>query len=115
MKYWTYYVYTTVIASDQIAIIAITVYIETFVTGFWKTDQNLIVTLGLIHFIGPANGYTRTLHIYTVPLLGLVDWSAFLKPVLLTCKFTTGTMGRMDGAIWKAWVWNSSQWWGDFS
>ena len=28
-------------------------------TGFWKTDQ--IVTLGLIHFIGQINGYTRTL------------------------------------------------------
>ena len=34
-----------------------------FVTEFWKTDQ--IVTLGLFHFIGPANGYTRTLHIYS--------------------------------------------------
>ena len=33
------------------------------VTGFWKTDQ--IVTLGLFHFIGPANGYTHTLHIHT--------------------------------------------------
>ena len=34
-----------------------------FVTGFWKTDR--IVTLGLFHFIGPANGYTHTLHIRT--------------------------------------------------
>ena len=32
------------------------------VTGFWKTDR--IVTLGLFHFIGPANGYTYTLHIH---------------------------------------------------
>ena len=32
-------------------------------TGFWKTNQ--IVTLGLFHFIGPDNGYTRTLHLYT--------------------------------------------------
>ena len=30
------------------------------VTGFWKTEQ--IVTLGLFHSIGPATGYTRTLH-----------------------------------------------------
>ena len=29
-------------------------------TGFQKTDQS--VTLGLFHFIGPANGYNRTLH-----------------------------------------------------
>ena len=35
-----------------------------YVTGFWKTDR--IVTLGLFHFIGPANGYTHTLHIHTV-------------------------------------------------
>ena len=35
-----------------------------FVTGFWKTDQ--IVTLGLFHFIGSANGYTCTLHINSV-------------------------------------------------
>ena len=34
-----------------------------YVTGFWKTDQ--IVTLGQFHFIGPANGYTHTLHIHT--------------------------------------------------
>ena len=37
-----------------------------FVTGFWKTDQN--VTLGLFHFIGQTNGYTRTLHIHSVSI-----------------------------------------------
>ena len=36
---------------------------QSFVTGFWKTDRN--VTLGLFHFIGPANAYTHTLHIRT--------------------------------------------------
>ena len=36
---------------------------RTHATGFWKTDQ--IVTLGLFHFIGPANGYTCTLHIHS--------------------------------------------------
>ena len=40
------------------------VYNYVYVTGFWKTDR--IVTLGLFHFIGPANGYTHTLHIHTV-------------------------------------------------
>ena len=29
------------------------------VTGYWKTDQ--IVTLGLFHFIGPANSTTHAL------------------------------------------------------
>ena len=51
------------------------------VTGFWKTDQN--VTLGLFHFIGQTNGYTRILHI-TVSVSGLVDWSAFLEQLLPT-------------------------------
>ena len=36
---------------------------DTFVTGFLKIDR--IVTLGLFHFIGPANGYTCTLHIHS--------------------------------------------------
>ena len=37
-----------------------------YVTGFWKTDQ--IVTLGLLHFIGPAIilvNYTHTLPIHS--------------------------------------------------
>ena len=34
-----------------------------YVTGFWKTNRN--VTLGLFYFIGPTNGYTFTLHIYS--------------------------------------------------
>ena len=36
------------------------------VTGFWKTDQS--VTLGLFHFTGQTNGYTRTLHIHSVSI-----------------------------------------------
>ena len=39
-----------------------------FVTGFWKTNQN--VTLGLFQFIGPANDYTHTLPIHTA-IVGL--------------------------------------------
>ena len=54
-----------------------------YVTGFWKTDQ--IVTLGLFHFIGPANGHTRTLHIHSANtrLGGLVCFSraSFADPV----------------------------------
>ena len=37
-----------------------------YVTGFWKTNQ--IVTLSLFHFIGPTNGYTRTLHIHSASI-----------------------------------------------
>ena len=44
-----------------------------FVNGFWKTNQ--IVTLGLFHFIGPANGYTCTLCIHSA-ITRLSDWSA---------------------------------------
>ena len=43
--------------------IYVCMYIYIYVTGFWKTDRN--VTLGLFHFIGPANAYTHTLHIRT--------------------------------------------------
>ena len=50
----------------------------------WILETDQIVTVGLFHFIGPANGYIRTLHIYTVPLPGLTDWSAFLEQVLPT-------------------------------
>ena len=52
-------------------------------TGFWKTDQ--IVTLGIFHFIGPANCYTCTLHIHSaITRFGyLVCFSraSFAKPV----------------------------------
>ena len=34
-----------------------------FVIGSWKADQN--VTLGIFHFIGPANSYTHTVPIYS--------------------------------------------------
>ena len=54
-----------------------------YVTGFWKTDR--IVTLGLFHFIGPANGYTCTLHIHSAVtrLDGLVCFSraSFANPI----------------------------------
>ena len=33
-----------------------------YVTGFWKTDRN--VTLGQLHFLGPANSHTHTLSMH---------------------------------------------------
>ena len=52
-------------------------------TGFWKTDR--IVTLGIFHFIDPANGYTCTLHIHSAITRfgGLVCFSraSFADPV----------------------------------
>ena len=33
-----------------------------YVTGYWRTDHN--VTLGQLHFIGPANSHTHTLAIH---------------------------------------------------
>ena len=38
-------------------------YTHIYVTGIWKTDQ--IVTLGLLHFTGPANSYTHALPIHS--------------------------------------------------
>ena len=34
----------------------------TNVTGYWKTDQN--ITLGQLHFLGPANSHTHTLSMH---------------------------------------------------
>ena len=34
----------------------------TFVTGYWKTDHN--VTLGQLHFIGPANSHIHALSMH---------------------------------------------------
>ena len=63
-----------------------------------KTDQ--IVTLGLFHFIWPANRYTCTLHIHSAitRLGGLVCFSraSFADSVGL-CEFTTETMGLAMG------------------
>ena len=54
-----------------------------YVTGFWKTNR--IVTLGLFHFIGLADGYSCTLHIHSAiaRLGGLVCFSraSFADPV----------------------------------
>ena len=56
---------------------------QSFVTGLWKTDQ--IVRLGLFYYIGPANGYTCTLHIHSAitRLVWLVCFSraSFTHPV----------------------------------
>ena len=35
---------------------------NTYVTGYWKTDHN--VTLGQLHFIGPANSHTHALSMH---------------------------------------------------
>ena len=36
--------------------------LSTYVTGYWKTDHN--VTLGQLHFIGPANSHTHALSMH---------------------------------------------------
>ena len=41
---------------------AIVTYICIYVTGFWKADRN--VTLGQLHFLGPANSRTHTLSMH---------------------------------------------------
>ena len=72
------------------------------VTGFWKTDQ--IVTLGLCHFIGLANGYTHTLHIHSaITSLGLLvcfSRASFANPVNLRLR----QWDPWGCYAWKAWV-----------
>ena len=51
------------------------------VTGFWKTNQ--IVTLGIFHLSVQLMA-TLVYYTYTVQLLGLADWSAFLERLLPT-------------------------------
>ena len=65
------YIYVTVLDSIY----------NTYVTEFLKTDQN--ATLGLLHFIVPANSHINTLLVY-YSISGLADWSAFLEWVLPT-------------------------------
>ena len=49
---------------------------HSYVTGFWKTNQ--IVTLSILfHYIVPANNYTH--YPFTVPLPSLTDWFVFIE------------------------------------
>ena len=56
-------------------------------TGFWKTDRN--VTLGQLHFLGPANGHTHTLSMHCsntrlscLVCFSRVDFADRVKPQL---------------------------------
>ena len=64
-----------------------------YVTEFWKTDQ--IVTLGLFHFIGPANDYTCTLYIHSI-ITGL-GW--------LVCFSRVSFANRINSwlRLWDSW------------
>ena len=53
--------------TDTHTYIRIHVHEHTIVTGIWKADQNF--TIGILHFIAPANGYTHT---YTTQYLFMV-------------------------------------------
>ena len=72
-------------------------------TGSWKTEQ--IVTLGLFHFIDPANGYTRTLHIHSTitRLGGLVCFSrvSFADPVNSSLRQWDPWGRYMEGMVLK--------------
>ena len=41
---------------------AMGIWANAYVTGFWKTDQN--ITIGQLHFLGPANSHTHTLSMH---------------------------------------------------
>ena len=50
--------------------------LTTYVIGYWKTDHN--VTLGQLHFIGPANSYTHALSMYHC-IIGLSQLVCFSR------------------------------------
>ena len=52
-----------------------------FVMGLLENRLNCHTRPGLFHFIGPLMA-TRVHYTYTLPLQGLVDWSAFVERVL---------------------------------
>ena len=64
-----------------------------YVTGFWKTDWNVI--LGLFHFISPANSYTHTLSIH----------SAITRLSWLDCFSTVTFTGHVKSQLrqWGPW------------
>ena len=71
----------------------------TNVTGFWKTSHN--VTLGQLHFLGPANSHTHTLsmHCCNTRLSRLVcfsraDFTDHVKPQLRQWEPWRGLDGR---------------------
>ena len=65
----------------------------TYVTGYWKTDYN--VTLGQLHFIGPANSHTRALSMHWC-ITGL-SW--------LVCFSRAGFADRVKSRLrqWDPW------------
>ena len=72
-------------------------FICTYVTGYWKTDHK--VTLGQLHFIGPANSHTHALLHYWAKLTSLLSRDAFADRVK-----SRQTMGPMEGTRWEVWV-----------
>ena len=64
-----------------------------YVTGYWKTDHN--VTLGQLHFIGPANSHIHTLSMHRC-IIGL-SW--------LVCFSRAGCADRVKSRLrqWDPW------------
>ena len=64
-----------------------------YVTGYWKTDHN--VTLGQLHFIGPANSHTHALSMHHC-IIGL-SW--------LVCFSRAGFADRVKSRLrqWDPW------------
>ena len=78
------------------------VHTKKYVTGFWKTNQN--VTLGQLHFLGPTNSHTHTLsmHRCNTRLSCLVcfsraDFADHVKPQLRQCD----PWRVLDGRYWS--------------
>ena len=79
-------------------------------------DQTKQTVTHLFHFIGPASGYTCTLHKHSaITRLGwLVCFSraSFANSVNSRLRQWEPWRALHQGGP-EAWVWNSPQWWGD--
>ena len=83
---------------DVTCVMMMTDYAQLFVTGFWKTDRN--VTLGQLHFLGPANSHTHTLSMHCcntrlscLVCFSRVDSADHVKPRLRQWRALDGRYG----------------------
>ena len=83
--------------------------VEYIINCDWICKNRHNVTLGQLHFIGPAYSHTRTPPMH--PCIGLSWLICFSGGGFVDHVVTTETMGLMEGTRWEVWVWYSPLCW----